>query len=342
MESSGSPDVAGKPSFEFAAARTLPVTGPEAPSRRSRRFRVDVGTIVSAVALAQSLLLVSLGYWGSQRLVSNIGTSAHKANHNRTEDKVLAFLAKAESVVGAIGSAPSLSPAGEHADRTAELLWTLLLQSPELDSVYVANESGQMLMALRYPVPAIRHIAAGPEYTTETWEYKRPLAAEVDAQQRFATQRIEAFRSGYDPTKRSWYLEANRMQGPIWTQPYVFAAAQELGVTYAMPSERRFTEGNPKALVVAGDVSLGRLSEFVRLFNSDGHGHSALLSADHKVLARSDMPGVLHQLALPTGCSAHCTRTCTNTWRPTAPRTATATRASRSTSRAGATWCGPR
>ena len=119
MESSGSPDVAGKPSFEFAAARTLPVTGPEAPSRRSRRFRVDVGTIVSAVALAQSLLLVSLGYWGSQRLVSNIGTSAHKANHNRTEDKVLAFLAKAESVVGAIGSAPSLSPAGEHADRTA-------------------------------------------------------------------------------------------------------------------------------------------------------------------------------------------------------------------------------
>jgi adenylate cyclase len=302
MNSSGNPDVAGKPSFEESAvaAPMPPAAGVASPTRRSRRFRVDVGTIVSAVALAQSLLLVSLGYWGSQRLVSKIGTSAHRANHDRTEDKVLAFLAKTESVVGAMGSSPSLSPAGEYADRTAELLWTLLQQSPELDSVYVANEAGQMLMALRYPVPAIRHIARGPDFTTETWEYKRPLAAEVDAQQRFATQRIESFRSGYDPTQRGWYLQANRMQGPIWTQPYVFAAAQELGVTYAMPSERRFTEGNPKALVVAGDVSLGRLSEFVRFFNSDGHGHSALLSADHKVLARSDMPGVLHQLELPT------------------------------------------
>ncbi|WP_093435455.1 adenylate/guanylate cyclase domain-containing protein [Variovorax sp. 770b2] len=301
MNSSGFPDVAGKPSFESTGVRMPPAAGPEAPPRRSRHFRVDVGTIVSAVALAQSLLLVSLGYWGSQRLVSNIGTSAHRANHDRIEDKVLAFLAKAESVVGAIGSAPSLSPAGEYADRTAELLWTLLQQSPELDSVYVANESGQMLMALRYPVPAIRHIALGAAFTTETWQYKRPLGAELDAQQRFATQRIESFRSSYDPTRRGWFQQASKMQGPIWTQPYVFAAAQELGVTYALPSERRYTEGSPKALVVAGDVSLGRLSEFVRLFSSNGYGNSALLSADNKVLARSDQPGVLHKLEPPTG-----------------------------------------
>jgi adenylate cyclase len=301
MNSSGNPDVAGKPPFESAVAPMPPAAGVATPTRRSRRFRVDVGTIVSAVALAQSLLLVTLGYWGSQRLVSKIGTSAHKSNHDRTEDKVLAFLAKTESVVGAMSSSPSLSPAGEYVDSTAELLWTLLQQSPELDSVYVANEAGQMLMALRYPVPAIRRIARGPDFTTETWQYKRPLAAEVDAQQRFATQRIEAFRSGYDPTKRSWYLQANRMQGAIWTQPYVFAAAQELGVTYALPSERLYTEGNPKALVVAGDVSLGRLSEFVRLFNSDGYGDSALLSADYKVLARSDLPGALHRLEPPTG-----------------------------------------
>jgi len=302
MNSSGNPDVAGKPLlFESSAAPTPPAAGPETPPRRSRRFRVDVGTIVSAVALAQSLLLVSLGYWGSQRLVSKIGTSAHKSNHDRTEDKVLAFLAKTESVVGAVGSSPSLSPAGEYADRTAELLWTLLQQSPELDSVYVANEAGQMLMALRYPMPAIRHIARSLDFTTETWQYKRPLAAEVDAQSRFATQRIEAFRSGYDPTQRGWYLQANKMQGPIWTQPYVFAAAQELGVTYALPSERRYSDGSAKALVVAGDVSLGRLSEFVRLFNSDGYGDSALLSADNKVLARSDLPGALHRLEPPTG-----------------------------------------
>ncbi|MDQ0588549.1 adenylate/guanylate cyclase domain-containing protein [Variovorax paradoxus] len=297
--SSGPPDVAGKPPlafFEFSAA----------VARLTRRFRVDVSTIVSAVALTQSLLLATLGYWGSQRLVAKIGASAHAANHHRTEDNVLAVLAKAESAVGALAGAPSLGPAGEHAQRTAELLWTLLQQSPELDSLYVADETGQMLMALRYPVPAIRRIArsasAGAgEPATETWQYKLPPAPEVDAQQRFATQRIESFRSSYDPRLQRWYQEARQMHRPVWTAPYTFAATQELGVSYALPGKRRAAEGSPRLLVVGGDVSLGRLSEFVRLFASGGRGDGALLNTGGQVLARSDQPGVLRQPEPPTG-----------------------------------------
>ena len=256
-----------------------------------------MGTIVSAVALSQSLLLVGLGYWGSQRLVSDIGRSAHKANHDRTEDKVLAFLGKTESVVGALGDSPTLRPTGPNADQTAELLWTLLQQSPELDSTYVADDEGQMLMVLRYPAPAVRRISRGPSFTTETWEFKPASSAQDDARHRYATTRIEARRSSYDPAQRSWYIGARKANGPVWTQPYVFAAAQELGVTYALPSRRTQADGASRTLVVAGDVSLGRLSEFVRLFSSSsGQGNSALLSADHRVLARSDVPGVVRQL----------------------------------------------
>ena len=273
--SSGPPDVAGKPPlafFEFSAA----------VARLSRRFRVDVSPIVRAVALTQSLLLAKLGYRGSQRLVAKIGASAHAANHHRTEDNVLAVLAKTESAVGALAAAPSLGPAGEHAQRTAELLWTLLQQSPELDSLYVADDTGQMLMALRYPVPAIRRITRGAgagELAIETWQYKLP--PEVDAQQRFATQRIESFRGGYDPRLQRWYQQARQVQRPVWTAPYIFAATQELGVTYALTSKRRAAEGSPRLLVVGGDVSLGRLSQFVRLFASDGRGDSAVLGALH-------------------------------------------------------------
>ena len=256
-----------------------------------------MGTIVSAVALSQSLLLVGLGYWGSQRLVSDIGRSAHKANHDRTEDKVLAFLGKTESVVGALGDSPTLRPTGPNADQTAELLWTLLQQSPELDSTYVADDEGQMLMVLRYPAPAVRRISRGPSFTTETWEFKPPSSVQDDARHRYATTRIEARRSSYDPAQRSWYIGARKANGPVWTQPYVFAAAQELGVTYALPSRRTQADGASRTLVVAGDVSLGRLSEFVRLFSSSsGQGNSALLSASHQVLARSDVPGVVRQL----------------------------------------------
>lgn len=53
--------------------------------------------------------------------------------------------------------------------------------------------------------------------------------------------------------------------------------------------------------MVAGDVSLGRLSDFVRQFSSSGFGGSALLTRDYRVLARSDMPGVQHRLEASTG-----------------------------------------
>lgn len=148
---------------------------PPTSAPRLRRFRVDVGTIISAVVLVQSLLLVALGYWGAQRLVSTIGESAHHADHARIEDKTIAYLAKAASVVEAIGDSPSLQVSGEGKAQTAELLWTLLQQSPELDSLYAANTDGDMMMARRHPAPAVRHVTVAPEGSTETWQYK-PMA----------------------------------------------------------------------------------------------------------------------------------------------------------------------
>jgi adenylate cyclase len=269
---------------------------PRAP--RLRRFRVDVGTIITVVVLFQSLLLVAIGYWGSQRLVSTIGESAQRADHLRIEDKVNAFLAKAASVVDAVAAAPSLRPAGEGAVPTAELLWVLLQQSHELDSLYVANDAGRMLMVQRYPEVAVRHIVREPDFTVETWEYKPADDEAKDIQQRYATERISAFRTQYEPRGRSWWVQATQKGVPVWTAPYVFAASQELGVTYAVPGRRRDRDG-AQVLVASGDVTLGRLSDFVRLFSRAGYGDSALLSAEHQTLARSDQPGRIQALALP-------------------------------------------
>ncbi|MDQ7957291.1 MAG: adenylate/guanylate cyclase domain-containing protein [Rhodocyclaceae bacterium] len=275
----------------------MSVTAPSRPPRL-RRFRVDVGTIITVVVLFQSLLLVAIGYWGSQRLVSTIGESAQRADHLRIEDKVNAFLAKAASVVDAVAAAPSLRPAGEGAVPTAELLWVLLQQSHELDSLYVANDAGRMLMVQRYPEVAVRHIVRESDFTVETWEYKPSGDDGRDIQQRYQTERISAFRTQYEPRARSWYVQATQRGAPVWTAPYVFAASQELGVTYAVPGQRRDRDG-AQVLVAAGDVTLGRLSDFVRLFSRAGYGDSALLSADHQVLARSDQPGRIQALALP-------------------------------------------
>ncbi|SFP31721.1 adenylate/guanylate cyclase domain-containing protein [Variovorax sp. 770b2] len=278
---------------------------PSTPSARARlrRFRVDVGTIICAVALLQSLLLVAFGYWGAEQLVSRVGESAHKVNHDRVEDNVLAFLAKTEALVRAVAHTPSLHPAGEDGEQTAELLWAALEQTPELDSIGVASDDGHVLMAMRYPEPVVRQVLRDAGFSTETWEYKQPPDGEGDddPRQRYATRRIEAFRSDDDPVHDDWFVQAQKAQHPVWTAPFVLGSAKELGIGHARPSRRRDDEGAMRTLVVAGGVSLGHLSNLVRVFGGTGHGHSALLSADHHVIARSDQPHVVRALENPEG-----------------------------------------
>ncbi|SEF27709.1 adenylate/guanylate cyclase domain-containing protein [Variovorax sp. NFACC27] len=267
---------------------------------RLRRFRVDVGTIICAVALVQSLLLVAFGYWAAEKLVSRVGTAAHKINHDRVEDNVLAFLAKTEGVIRSIADSPSVHATGEDGEQTAEMLWTMLEQTPELDSINVATDDGHVLMAVRYPVPAIRQVLRGPEFSTETWQYKSsPDLDGGDAKQRFATTAISAYRSDFDPEKRTWYLEAMKAKGPVWTEPFLMSDAQELAIGHARPSGRVDDEGHRRGLVVDGNVSLGHLSRLVRIFGALGSGESALLSSDHHVVARSDHPEPVRELESP-------------------------------------------
>ncbi|MFM9923519.1 adenylate/guanylate cyclase domain-containing protein [Variovorax sp. H27-G14] len=267
---------------------------------RMRRFRVDVGTIICAVALVQSLLLVALGYWAVERLVSKVGTAAHKINHDRVEDNVLAFLAKSEAVIRAIGDSPSLHAAGEDGEQTAEMLWTLLEQTPEIDSLNVATDDGHLVTAMRYPAPSVRQVLRGPAFSTETWQYKRsPDSEGGDPKQRFATTNVTAYRSDYDPTRRPWFVAALKAKASIWTAPFVSASAQELAISHALPAARLDDEGRTQHMVVAANVSLGHLSKLVRIFGELGHGDSALLSADHHVLARGDHPDPVRQMQSP-------------------------------------------
>ena len=272
---------------------TSPRTSPNA---RLRRFRVDVGALIAVVVLVEALLLVVLGYWGSQRLISALGHSAQRSIHAHIQDKVEGLLGRAASVVQALGDSPSLSPTGPHAARSAEQLWALLGQTPEIDSLYLADLDGRMLMVQRYPELAVRHIVAKPRGTIERYEFKPPPGASGGGLQRFATLRIEERHTHYNPTQRGWFQSALHAGKPVWSAPYIFSAAQELGVTYSLPSPWQGPGGAMQTRVVAGDVTLGRLSEFVRLFSRSGYGDSTLLSADGAVLARSDQPGKITAL----------------------------------------------
>ena len=207
---------------------------PPAPTvSRLRRLRVDVGTIITVGVLGQAALLIGLGYWGAQRIVGTLAASVHRADHQRVEDRIRAFLDKGVAVARTMAAAPQLEPAGPASAPSAALMWALLAETPELDSVYVADERARMLMVLRYPQPAVRHIVREAGATRERWDFKLPDSEGGDARSRYVTQRTDERHTQYNPLARRWYQQAVGSGQPVWTAPYVFDAAHELGVTYA-------------------------------------------------------------------------------------------------------------
>lgn len=265
---------------------------------RFRRLRVDLGTIITFGVLGQAILLIGLGYWGAQHMVSVLAGSVHRSEHQRVEDKVYAFLDRSVAVVKSMAAAPRLEPTGVNSEETAALLWALLAEAPELDSVYVADDFGHMLMVLRYPQPAVRYITRRKHDTLERWFFKIPEDVGGSARDRYETQRTASGYSQYNPLSRTWYQRATTEGRPIWTDPYVFDAARELGITYAI-SQSHESEQGAQLQVVSADVTLGRLSDFVRQFSRSGFGESALLSGNNEVLASSEGARRMDVLEVP-------------------------------------------
>lgn len=274
---------------------------PVRPARlpRPRRFRADLGLLIAGVVLGLSLLLLGLGYWGAQRLVSAIGESAHRASHLRVADQVSTFLSQAASAVDAVAATTALPLVGAPSQQTIDLLWALLHQAPALDRIYVADDTGRVLMAQRRPELAVVQLGRNRAAASETWQYPVPPEDPLLAPQRMPTERISAFGSQYDPRLRGWFAQAAQSSLPLWTAPYTFSHTQELGLTHAVA--RRRATPDEVLQVVSGDVALARLSDLVREFSSGGEGESALLSAEQQVLARSDMPGRPQTLLPPRG-----------------------------------------
>jgi adenylate cyclase len=66
---------------------------------------VDVGTIITVGVLGQAALLIGMGYWGAERIVGTLASSVHRADHQRVEDRIRAFLNRGVAVARTMAAA---------------------------------------------------------------------------------------------------------------------------------------------------------------------------------------------------------------------------------------------
>jgi len=253
-----------------------------------RRFRVVVGTLMAGMVLLQAILLLGFGYFGADRLLYSVGHDAHAEKHARLQVDVQSFMAAATGAIRALAGAPqnSAQPHGE--DRSAELIWSLMSESKALDQLYFVDRGGELIGVQRYPEPALRRVHSQGGSFVEVYESKPGLEQlTLDPVRRYATTGTMKRAFPEDIRERPWIKAALASGQAVWTEPHVLPFSREVGVTFVapdvIPDERGETDG-----VAAGDISLRHLVGFVRSFSRAGTGDSAILTADGRVLARSD------------------------------------------------------
>ena len=91
---------------------------------------------------------------------------------------------------------------------------------------------------------------------------------------------------GFDPTERSWYMQAVNSKGIVWTEPYVDTGSGKLVVSIATPVYNPY-ETQPIG-VVGIDVSLESLTRLLSTRKVGQDGHIVLLDGSGQLLAHPD------------------------------------------------------
>lgn len=165
--------------------------------------------------------------------------------------------------------------------RFNEFFFPIIANHGEIASVIFAHESGREILLMHGDDGRWINRISDPDHFGQqtywiTWSPEREI------------EQVEIKNRDYDARTRPWFkgamaLDDNRKV--FWTEPYVFFTAQEAGITAAM----KWQGADGSNYVIGHDVKLSDIAEYTSQLGI-GHGKSALLSSDGKLLSPLRMP----------------------------------------------------
>ena len=237
-----------------------------------------------ALLLGVAMLVGVLSYRTGSEVVDTLSNRLLLETVARTEQAVDRHL---------LGSAAVLDTAFPHGQSTTPNViddqaalrarfWaaTGLYTNPN-NHAYYGNETGQLVSLYRRgPDLAdwiVRKGPLAPKETSTVRSIDGPLTN---------TQTSQAV---LDARIRPWYMRAQTSTTLVWTAVYIDALTNDLVVTRA----KRVLDGQGQMQgVVATDVALTRLNEFVRTLSISEHGLAFIIETDGQLIASSRTPNI--------------------------------------------------
>lgn len=238
---------------------------------------------IALIALLTGTLGV-LWYWTGSRTVSTLSQQLMGEMAARISQAVDQHVRGSGAVLEA--AFPESLPAGPDIARNLpalrERLWIATSLSGQAgDYVYYGNAAGQGIGLKR-----LGHERAELRLKTRAEDHRRYYRLDgITAQP--IPQALEA--APFDPRTRPWFERAHTAQGHVWTPVYIDFNAHDLVMTRA---RRVLSPTGEFQGVVATDVFLLTLQEFVAGLHMAKGGRAFILEPDGALVAASDLPNI--------------------------------------------------
>lgn len=260
-------------------------------SARKLRLRSSIVALFALLTVPIFFAIIALTY------VSNEATARANADdlierfRKEAIDSIQGMVDPIKSLVRSAAMVGSQEPDFYSDNRSLKYLFSVLLHSDKLISIYVGTDDGSFRQARRIN-PAVeiqgKLPPTGVEYAYR-WIEPPHGATAIDHYSFLDTEHTPIGSSEqattYDPRARLWYQETETENRLVVTDPEVFAALGLIGFTVAAPIKT----GDKVAGVAAADITLDGLSQFLAERKISRGTLSYILDTQGGVLANSSL-----------------------------------------------------
>jgi adenylate cyclase len=261
------------------------------PFRPRLRLKPSILTLFILLTVPVLAAIIITNYVSNERIARDNGRELVERFRREAVNSIQVIFDPIKSLVRAAAVLGDQQSEFYADNRSIKYFEAILQHSPKIVSVYVGLNDGSFRQARRIdPKVAIfdKLPPAGAEFAYR-WVEKREGAGRIDRYVFFDAngQGLGAIEgpTAYDPRNRMWYRDTVDTGGLYITDPDVFAALGLIGFTVAQPFSR---DGEVRG-VVAADITLEGLSEYIAEHRVSPNTLSYVLDQQGRVLAASDL-----------------------------------------------------
>ena len=214
-----------------------------------RRFspRLILATGIAVVSLVVAALVLFKVYESSRETLLQEKRSDVRQTAVNLVQQVDTILTPVRSVIAQAADVGESDLEKDEFLRAIQAIATATVRSQKrISGVYVGFLDGSFYMSIGLPAEILGALGVrevhGAATIRRAIDRSTTPASDVWLYQDTGSRRwlpSQATPSAYDPRERPWYKQALEADRPIWTEPYAFASAGELGITYAAPMRDR-------------------------------------------------------------------------------------------------------